>query len=70
MALMPRATHVLQWLVQSIGNTSFTVAYEIVKDGVVYAKMKTVQVMIDIDKMKSRPINATEREFLTKYLAS
>ena len=56
--------------VESIGNTSFTVAYEIVKDGVVYAKMKTVQVMIDIDKMKSRPINATEREFLTKYLAS
>ena len=56
--------------VDSIGNTSFTVAYEILKDGVVYAKMKTVQVMIDIDKMKSRPINATEREFLTKYLAS
>ena len=56
--------------VESIGNTSFTVAYEILKDGVVYAKMKTVQVMIDIDKMKSRPINATEREFLTKYLAS
>ncbi|MSO25901.1 MAG: acyl-CoA thioesterase [Candidatus Nanopelagicaceae bacterium] len=56
--------------VESIGDTSFTVAYEVLKDGVVYAKMKTVQVMIDIDKMKSRPINATEREFLTKYLAS
>ena len=27
--------------VENIGNTSFTVAYEVVKDGVVFAKMKT-----------------------------
>ena len=54
--------------VESIGNTSFTVAYEVVKDGVVYAKMKTVQVMIDLAKMKSRPINMVERDFLGKYL--
>ena len=54
--------------VESIGNTSFTVAYEVVKDGVVYAKMKTVQVMIDLAKMKSRPIKENEREFLSKYL--
>ncbi len=54
--------------VESIGNTSFTVAYEVVKDGVVYAKMKTVQVMIDLAKMKSRPINMVERDFLGKFL--
>jgi acyl-CoA thioesterase FadM len=30
--------------------------------------MKTVQVMIDLAQMKSRPINEKEREFLSKYL--
>ena len=56
--------------VESIGNTSFTMAYEVTRDGVVFAKMKTVQVMIDLAKMKSRPISETERAFLTKYLVS
>ena len=56
--------------VENIGNTSFTVAYEVVKDGVVFAKMKTVQVMIDIKMMKPRPINEVERAFLTQYLIS
>jgi len=56
--------------VENIGNTSFTVAYEVVKDGVVFAKMKTVQVMIDIKMMKPRPINEAERAFLTQYLIS
>ena len=56
--------------VESIGNTSFTMAYEITSDGVVYAKMKTVQVMIDLAKMKSRPISEAERAFLNQYLIS
>ena len=56
--------------VENIGNTSFTVAYEVVKDGVVFAKMKTVQVMIDIKMMKPRPINEAERAFLNQYLIS
>ena len=56
--------------VENIGNTSFTVAYEVVKDGVVFAKMKTVQVMIDIKMMKTRPINEVERAFLNQYLIS
>ena len=56
--------------VESIGNTSFTMAYEVTRDGVVFAKMKTVQVMIDLAKMKSRPISETERAFLTQYLVS
>ena len=55
---------------QSIGNTSFTMAYEVTRDGVVFAKMKTVQVMIDLAKMKSRPISESERAFLNKYLVS
>ena len=54
--------------VESIGNTSFTVAYEVTRDGVVFAKMKTVQVMIDLTKMKSRPITEVERAFLNQYL--
>jgi len=37
---------------------------------VVFAKMKTVQVMIDLAKMKSRPISEAERAFLNKYLVS
>ena len=56
--------------VESIGNTSFTMAYEVTRDDVVFAKMKTVQVMIDLAKMKSRPISEAERAFLTKYLVS
>ena len=60
---------VILW-VESIGNSSFVVAYEVPRDGVVFAKMKTVQVMIDIEKMKSRPISDTERAFLNKYLVS
>ena len=56
--------------VENIGNTSFTVAYEVVRDGVVFAKMKTVQVMIDIKMMKPRPINEVERAFLNQYLIS
>ena len=55
---------------ENIGNTSFTVAYEVVRDGVVFAKMKTVQVMIDIKMMKPRPINEVERAFLNQYLIS
>jgi len=54
--------------VESIGNSSFVMAYEVTRDGVVFAKMKTVQVMIDLAKMKSRPISENEREFLSKYL--
>ena len=56
--------------VESIGNSSFVVGYEVTKDGLVFTKMKTVQVMIDLGSRKSRPINENEREFLNKYLAN
>jgi len=54
--------------VESIGNSSFVVGYEVTKDGLVFTKMKTVQVMIDLESRKSRPIKDNERSFLTKYL--
>ena len=55
--------------VDSIGTSSFVNGYELSKDGTVYAKMKTVQVTIDLKSRKSRPINDAERNFLSKYLA-
>ena len=60
---------VILW-VEKIGNSSFVNGYEVSKDGVVYAKMKTVQVAIDLLSRKSRPLNDEEREFLNKYLES
>jgi acyl-CoA thioester hydrolase len=42
--------------------------YDVTKNGVVYAKMKTVQVAIDITTRKSRPLNDEERAFLNKFL--
>jgi acyl-CoA thioester hydrolase len=56
--------------VESIGNSSFVVGYEVSKDGLVFTKMKTVQAMIDLESRKSRPIKDNEREFLTKYLVN
>ncbi len=56
--------------VESLGNSSFVMAYEVVKDGITVAKIKTVQVMIDLQSRKSRPINENERTFLTQYLSS
>ncbi len=55
--------------VDSIGNSSFVVGYELLgTDGVVHAKMKSVQVMVSLETKKSRPLSDSEREFLNKYL--
>ena len=54
--------------VEKIGNSSFVNGYDVTKNGVVYAKMKTVQVAIDIATRKSRPLNDEERAFLNKFL--
>ena len=55
--------------VESIGNSSFNLAYEVIgTNGVVHARVKTVQVMISPETKKSRPITETEREFLTSYM--
>ena len=55
--------------VEQIGNSSFTLGYEVIGDnGVVHAKVKTVQVAVSMETKKSRPLTDTEREFLKQYL--
>ena len=55
--------------VEAIGNSSFTMGYEVVGDnGVVHAKVRTVQVAVSMETKKSRPLTDAEREFLNKYL--
>jgi len=55
--------------VEAIGNSSFTMGYEVVGDnGLVHAKVKTVQVAVSMETKKSRPLTDAEREFLNKYL--
>ena len=55
--------------VESIGNSSFTLAYEVTgDDDVVHARVKTVQVAVAMDSRKSRPLSDSERDFLSKYL--
>lgn len=55
--------------VESIGNSSFTMGYEVVGDnGVVHARVKSVQVAVSMETKKSRPLTESERDFLNKYL--
>ena len=55
--------------VESIGNTSFVLGYEVVgEDGTIHAKVKSVQVAVSMETKKSRPITDTEREFLISYM--
>ena len=55
--------------VEQIGNSSFTLGYEVISDnGVVHAKVKTVQVAVSMETKKSRPLTDPEREFLKQYL--
>jgi acyl-CoA thioester hydrolase len=57
--------------VESISNSSFVLGYEVVsKEGVVHAKVKSVQVAFSMAAKKSRPLNDAERVFLNKYLKS
>ena len=54
--------------VSAIGSSSFTMVYELKNADQVIARIKTVQVIVPFQTKKSRPINDTERDFLTKYL--
>ena len=54
--------------VESIGNASFTMIYEIVNKETLCARVKTVQVAVDESVAKSRPLNDEERTFLQQYL--
>ena len=54
--------------VESIGNSSFTMIYEIKNKENLCARVKTVQVAVDESVAKSRPLNDEERSFLQQYL--
>jgi acyl-CoA thioester hydrolase len=56
--------------IEKIGNSSFTMLFTISDEGTVLAKVKTVQVAVNVETMKSRPLTDKEREFLTTYLES
>lgn len=55
--------------VDSVGTSSFTLNYEISSNGVLHARIKTVQVAISLESKKSRPLTDTEREFLKEYMS-
>jgi len=54
--------------VSAIGNSSFTMTYEIKMKGELVARVKTVQVTVDMGTKQSHPIDDEQRAFLTKYL--
>ena len=54
--------------VSAIGNSSFTMTYELKMKGEVVARVKTVQVTVDMSTKKSSPISDEQRAFLTKYI--
>jgi acyl-CoA thioester hydrolase len=58
---------VTMW-VESIGNASFVLAYEVSNNGVLCARLKTVQVAVTEDTKSSRPLSEQQREVLNKYL--
>jgi acyl-CoA thioester hydrolase len=53
--------------VSAIGNSSFTMTYELKMKGELVARVKTVQVTVDMSTKKSQPIGDEQRAFLTKY---
>ena len=54
--------------VEKIGNSSFSMIYEIRNGDELCARVKTVQVGVDKSVSKSRALNEDERKFLEKYL--
>ena len=56
--------------VGKIGTSSFDMLFTISDEGKVLAKVKTVQVAVSVETMKSRPLTEKERQFLDIYLES
>jgi acyl-CoA thioester hydrolase len=54
--------------VSKIGNSSFTLEYELTSKAGVHARARTVQVAVDMETKRSRAINEEERTLLTQYL--
>jgi acyl-CoA thioester hydrolase len=53
---------------ERIGNSSFVMVYEMSQAGQLRAKGKTVQVGVDMEDEKSRPLRDYEIEYLKQYL--
>jgi acyl-CoA thioester hydrolase len=53
---------------EKIGNSSFVMIYEMSQAGQLRAKGKTVQVGVDMQDEKSRPLRDYEIEYLKQYL--
>jgi acyl-CoA thioester hydrolase len=54
--------------VESIGNSSFVLNYEISLKDVLHARVTSVQVATSTETKKSRPLTDAEREFLKVYM--
>ena len=54
--------------VSKIGNSSFTLDYELTSKAGVHAKARTVQVAVDMATKRSRAITDEERALLNEYL--
>jgi len=54
--------------VSKIGNSSFTLEYELTSKAGIHAKARTVQVAVDMETKRSRAINDEERALLVQYL--
>jgi len=53
--------------VSKIGGAAFDLEYEIKSDEGVHARLKTVQVAVDLETKKSRRLTDAEREILNEY---
>ncbi len=54
--------------VTKIGGASFDVSYELKSKAGLHARVKTVQVAVDVATKKSRRLTDSEREYLQQYL--
>lgn len=54
--------------VSKIGGAAFDLEYEIKSEEGVHARLKTVQVAVDLETKKSRRLTDEERAILTEYL--
>jgi acyl-CoA thioester hydrolase len=54
--------------VESIGNSSFILVYELSNNATLCSRIKTVQVCVSQDTKSSRPLSDLQREELSKYL--
>jgi acyl-CoA thioester hydrolase len=54
--------------VSRIGNSSFEMVYEMSSSHGLHARGRSVQVAVNMDTKKSRPLSDEERDFLSKYL--